>query len=120
MRRSSLGLAALAAAMASPASAQTVRAGIQAWQKADYAAAAAIWRPLAEKGDADAAFNLGQAYRLGRGVAPNIGAAQAKHGRGNVNQILEPQVPIRSLNYRIGRGEQHARLGNGIAEGRVG
>ena len=31
-------------------------------------AAVAIWRPLAEKGDADAAFNLGQAYRLGRGV----------------------------------------------------
>ena len=26
------------------------------------------WRPLAAKGDADALFNLAQAYRLGRGV----------------------------------------------------
>ena len=76
MRRSSLGLALLIAAAAAPASAQSVRAGIQAWQKADYSAAVAIWRPIAEKGDADAAFNLGQAYRLGRGVPTNVGAAQ--------------------------------------------
>ncbi|MBV8907575.1 MAG: hypothetical protein JOZ20_01110, partial [Sphingomonas sp.] len=44
-----------------PLSAQSVKAGIEAWQHADYAAAVAIWRPLAENGDADAAFNLGQA-----------------------------------------------------------
>ena len=53
-----------------------VKAGIEAWQRADYAGAVAIWRPLAEKGDADAAFNLGQAYRLGRGVPTNLAAAQ--------------------------------------------
>ena len=35
-------------------------------------ALSAIWRPLAEKGDADAQFNLGQAYRLGRGVPTNL------------------------------------------------
>ena len=29
-----------------------------------------------ESGDADAAFNLGQAYRLGRGVTINLGAAK--------------------------------------------
>src|SRR5436309_5520497 len=62
---------ALLCAVAAPASAQSVSAGIDAWQRADYSAAVAIWRPLAEKGDADAAFNLGQAYRLGRGVALN-------------------------------------------------
>lgn len=56
--------------------AKSVRAGIEAWQRSDYAAAVAIWRPLAEKGDADAAFNLGQAYRLGRGVAVDLAAAQ--------------------------------------------
>ena len=37
------------------AAAQSVKAGIEAWQKGDYAAAVAIWRPLAEQGDADAA-----------------------------------------------------------------
>lgn len=60
-----------------PAAAQSVRAGIEAWQRADYAAAVAIWRPLAEKGDADAAFNLGQAYRLGRGVKVDLASAQS-------------------------------------------
>src|SRR3954468_17409080 len=60
-----LVVAALVALVASPLSAQSVKAGIEAWQHADYATAVAIWRPLAESGDADAAFNLGQAYRLG-------------------------------------------------------
>ena len=59
-----------------PALAQSVRAGIEAWQHADYTRAVTIWRPLAERGDADAAFNLGQAYRLGRGVKTNLSEAQ--------------------------------------------
>lgn len=66
-----LGLAAPAVA-AGP----SVKAGVEAWQKGDQAAAVAIWRNLAEKGDADAAFNLGQAYRLGRGVPAD--SSQAK------------------------------------------
>ena len=77
MRFKVLIAAILIASGAAPAAAQSVKAGIEAWQKADYSAAVAIWRPLAEKGDADAAFNLGQAYRLGRGVAVNLGAAQS-------------------------------------------
>jgi cell division septation protein DedD len=62
--------------LAAPAAAQSVKAGIQAWQKSDYSAAVKIWRPLAEKGDPDAQFNLAQAYRLGRGVPTNLAAAQ--------------------------------------------
>ena len=56
MRKLLLGLAIAAAAM--PLSAQSVRAGVEAWQKGDASGAVAIWKPLAEKGDADAAFNL--------------------------------------------------------------
>src|SRR5512132_2819093 len=59
-----------------PASAQNVKAGIDAWQRGDYAGAVAIWRPLAQAGDPDAAFNMGQAYRLGRGVLVDLGTAQ--------------------------------------------
>ena len=61
--------AALAAAAfsASPALAD-VRAGVDAWQRGDFATAVKEWRPLADKGDADAQFNMGQAYKLGRGV----------------------------------------------------
>ena len=69
-------LALAIAAVAAPANAQSVRAGITAWQKGDTAGAVAIWRPLAEKGDADAAFNLGQAYRLGKGVPLDLAQAQ--------------------------------------------
>lgn len=65
-----LGMAAL------PAAAQTVRSGIEAWQRGDAAEAVKIWQPLAEKGDADAAFNLGQAYRLGKGVPLDLAVAQ--------------------------------------------
>lgn len=67
---------ALLALSVSAASAQSVRSGIDAWQHADYARAVEIWRPLAERGDADAAFNLGQAFRLGRGVPTNLAAAK--------------------------------------------
>lgn len=66
---------AAALLLASPVGA-SVRSGIEAWQKGDHAAAVEIWRPLAAKGDADAAFNLGQAYRLGKGVPIDLARAQ--------------------------------------------
>lgn len=77
MRKIKLLAASLLAAGAVPALASpTVRDGIEAWQKRDFTTAVAIWRPLAENGDADAAFNLGQAYRLGRGVKVDLANAQ--------------------------------------------
>ena len=71
-------LLAWSVALAVPALAATpnVKSGVEAWQKGDHAGAVVIWRNLAEKGDADAAFNLGQAYRLGRGVPAD--SSQAK------------------------------------------
>ncbi|WP_010164322.1 SPOR domain-containing protein [Sphingomonas sp. PAMC 26617] len=45
-----------------------VRDGVDAWSKGDYRTAVAAWRPAAEGGDADAQFNLAQAYMLGRGM----------------------------------------------------
>jgi TPR repeat protein len=78
MKRSFVNmLAAAAVGMAAPAVAQqSVKSGIDAWQRGDYPAAVAIWKPLADKGNADAAFNLGQAYRLGRGVPVDLAQAQ--------------------------------------------
>jgi len=72
-----LAVAAVLTGVATPAVAQqAVKSGIDAWQRGDYAAAVAIWRPLAEKGDPDAEFDLGQAYRLGRGVPVDLALAQ--------------------------------------------
>ncbi len=54
----------------------TVRDGVDAWSRGDYAAAVAQWRAPAEAGDPDAMFNLGQAYRLGRGVPSDLEKAE--------------------------------------------
>lgn len=69
-------MAAAALGLASPGGAQSVKAGIEAYGRGDYAFALGQWRPLAARGNADAMFNLGQAYRLGRGIPIDLGAAE--------------------------------------------
>src|SRR4051794_16222444 len=95
------GLAVLGAA-AAPLAAQSVKAGIDAWQRADYAGAITIWRPLAEKGDADAAFNLGQAYRLRRGGSTNLGAAQTWFERAAEKGHVDAQATLGLLLFQNG------------------
>lgn len=104
MRRIKLFAAALSAvAMAAPALAwQSVRDGIEAWQKRDFTTAVAIWRPLAEKGDADAAFNLGQAYRLGRGVKVDLARAQNWLERAARSGHLDAQTTLGLLLFDSG------------------
>lgn len=53
-----------------------VKAGVDAWSRGDYAAAVTEWRGPAVAGDADAQFNMGQAYKLGRGVPMDLNAAE--------------------------------------------
>ncbi len=84
---------------------KTVRDGIAAWQKADYAAAVAIWKPLAEKGDADAAFNLGQAYRLGRGATVDLAAAKGWYERAAAAGHLDAQTTLGLLLFDSGSRE---------------
>jgi cell division septation protein DedD len=85
-----------------PLSAQSVKAGIEAWQRADYGSAVAIWKPLAEKGDADAQFNLGQAYRLGRGVSINLSVAQTWFQRAAANGHVDAQTTLGLLLFQNG------------------
>lgn len=66
---------AIAAMMVAGAAGADVKQGVDAWSRGDYKAAVDIWRPLAAAGDADAQFNLGQAFKLGRGVAANLPTA---------------------------------------------
>jgi TPR repeat protein len=94
---------------AAPAPAQSVKAGIEAWQTADYARAVAIWRPLAENGDADAAFNLGQAYRLGRGVKLDLGEAQSWLERAAVQGHVDAQTTLGLLLFGNGNQAEGAR-----------
>lgn len=102
MNRKYLIAAAVLVATAAPLGAQSVRAGIDAWQRADYSGAVAIWRPLAEKGDADAQFNLGQAYRLGRGVPVNLAAAKTWFERAANQGHLDAETTLGLLLFQNG------------------
>ncbi len=53
-----------------------VKAGVDAWSVGDFNAAVREWKGPAEKGDPDAQFNMAQAYKLGRGVSPDLGKAE--------------------------------------------
>ena len=102
MRHKCLVVASLLGFCPAPIFAQSVKAGIEAWQKADYAAAVNIWRPLAERGDVDASFNLGQAYRLGRGVPVNLGAAQTWLERSARKGHLDAQTTLGLMLFQNG------------------
>ncbi len=68
-------LLAICLLIAAPAAHADVKAGVDAWNQGDYARAVNEWRPLAINGNADAQFNLGQAYKLGRGVPVDLPVA---------------------------------------------
>ncbi len=67
-RKLLVGAIALSGMLVATPSFADVKAGVDAWAKGDYPRAITEWRPLAVAGDADAEFNLAQAYKLGRGV----------------------------------------------------
>lgn len=105
------------ASIGASASAQSVRSGIEAWQRQDYAAAVAAWRTLAEAGDPDASFNLGQAYRLGRGVPLNLAAAQTWLERAARRNHLEAQSTLGLLLFDSGNRPGGLRWLKAAAEG---
>lgn len=101
-----------AAASAQPASppagartvaAPSVQAGIAAWQATDYALAIANWRPLADRGDADAQYNIAQAYFLGRGVPQNANLAEQWYERAARQGHEDAQANYGLLLFQNGR-----------------
>lgn len=66
--------------LAAPAWADT-KAGVDAWTRGDFATAVKEWQAEAAKGDADAIFNLGQAYKLGKGVPQDLAKAEQLFGQ---------------------------------------
>jgi len=93
---------AVALLMSAPVAAQGVKAGIDAYARGDYAAALAVWRPLAGKGDADAMFNLGQAYRLGKGVSIDLGEALSWYNRAATAGHVDAQTQLGILYFQNG------------------
>ncbi|NCP18632.1 MAG: sporulation protein [Erythrobacter sp.] len=99
-------LAVAGALMAMPGVALAdVNAGVAAWQNGDYAAAVAEWREPAGQGDADAQFNLGQAYRLGRGVEQNTRQAEVYYAKAAAQGHLKAADNLGLLLFQNGRRE---------------
>ena len=116
-------IAAVALGLAAPAAADLV-AGNQAWGRGDYRKAVEEWRPLAVGGDPVAQYNLGQAYKLGRGVpvdpqmaeswfrkAALQGLAQGEDNYGlALFQADRKAEALPWLEKSAGRGEPRAQL----------
>ena len=91
-----------ASLLASTAPAQSVRSGIEAWGRGDYAAALGQWRPLAARGNADAMFNIGQAYRLGRGMPIDLGQAEDWYTRAAQLGHVDAQTQLGMMLFQNG------------------
>lgn len=74
-RKHSAFLIGMAAAFSQTAGAD-VKAGVDAWSRGDHLTAVREWQQPAAQGDADAQFNLGQAYKLGRGIKQDLAKAE--------------------------------------------
>lgn len=112
-----------------PAAWADVKDGVLAWDRGDYEAAVAQWLAPASKGDADALFNLGQAYKLGRGVTKDLARAEDFYARaakkGHIRaadnygillfQTQRQAEAIPWLNASADRGEPRAMYILGIA-----
>lgn len=121
-------LTGLCALVASGALADT-KAGVDAWSRGDYSTAVREWEAEAARGDADALFNLGQAYKLGRGVKQDLAraeqlyaeAAAKGHLQASDNQALllfqrgERERAMPMLEAAAARGDARAQYLVGLA-----
>ena len=106
--------------------------GLVAYEKGDYKAAFAEFKPLAEQGDADAQYNLALMYRNGKGTAQDDkqavywyqksaeqGNAQAQHNLGwmyrNGKGTAQDDVKAYMwLNIAAANGDKEANTGKDI------
>lgn len=102
-----IGACGAAALLALAAAARAdVKAGVDAWGAGDYARAVGEWRGPAAKGDADALFNLAQAYRLGRGVDMDPKQAETLYARAAAKGHLKAADNYGLLLFQDGRRAQ--------------
>lgn len=107
-RLTALACAALACIAAAPPAASApganpVKAGVDAWGRKDFSGAVRAWRPLADRGDADAQFNMGQAYKLGRGVPADLKIAQSWYQKAAQQGHDQAQANLGLLLFQNGK-----------------
>src|SRR5688500_1742372 len=94
-------MALSAPALTSPANAG-VKEGVDAWQAGNYAMAIAEWRGPAQAGDADAQFNLAQAYKLGRSVPVDLKLAQDWYQKAAIQGHEQAQTNLGLILFQNG------------------
>jgi cell division septation protein DedD len=87
----------------------SVRQGVELWRAGKWDDAVKMWQPFAEKGDADAMFNLGQAYKLGRGVELDKAIARDWYRRAAVKAHLPAQANLGILLFQAGEKPESVR-----------
>ncbi len=100
MRYATVMLAMIIVLVAAPAGAD-FEAGVEAYNRGDYATALKEWRPLAEQGDAVAQYFLAHMYENGQGVPQddvqarmwlNLAAAQGNKTARKMRGILAEKM----------------------------
>lgn len=79
-----------------------VKAGVDAWQRGEFSAAIREWRPLADRGDPDAQFNMGQAYKLGRGAPADLKIAQSWYQKAAAQGHEQAQANLGLILFQSG------------------
>jgi TPR repeat protein len=124
-----LAVGVCAAVLLAASAGASTRAGVSKWRAGDYAGAVAEWRAPVAAGDADAQFNLAQAFKLGRGVPVDLDqardlyrkAAEQGHEPAQVNLGLilfqqdQREAAVPWLEKAAARGEPRAQYVLGIA-----
>jgi len=91
----------------SPSLANDYTKGVEAYEKGDFTTALKFWQPLAEQGDTDAQYNLGQMYRQGQGVQQDNKTAVKWYTLAAEQGIANAQVNL-GVMYRRGEGVPQA------------
>jgi len=97
----------LACVLPLPSPAAGLDEGIAAVEQGDYDGAFAIFRPLAEAGDAEAQYNLAILYRSGRGVAKDLDASRRWFLRAAQQGLAAAQYQLGYL-YDTGEGVEQS------------
>ena len=97
--------AVLLAALADAPALADVKSGVDAWSRGDYTTAVREWEGPAAVGDADAMFNLAQAYRLGRGVPTDLARAEALYAGAAAKGHLQAADTYGLMLFQDGRRE---------------
>jgi hypothetical protein len=97
------GAAAILIGFAAAPALADVKSGVDAWQRGDFAGAIREWRPLADTGNPDAQFNMGQAYRLGRGVPADLKIAGSWYQKAAAQGHEQAQANFGVILYEAGK-----------------